>query len=548
MADIKRTCRVSGEEFIIDEQDQAFYEKLGLPLPTLCPEERRRRRFAHRNERHLYHRKCDLTGRTVISNYSPDGGMIVYDTDEWWSDKWDAIDYSREFDFSRPFFEQFYELSREVPQLALSVWNSENSNYCNYVGNVKDSYLIFGSVYSEKCYYGSPYYSFDCVDTLVVRECEHSYECVDCRKLYECFFCQDCHGSRGLIYCYDLQNCQDCIGCSGLRNKQHCIFNKQYSKEEFEKYKSNLNLCSPKTHEFLSENLNGLKLEMPHRFMQSKQVENVSGNYIYNCKNALDCYYTDKSEDVRYCAQVVDLKDCYDNNFTEENELCCDYLGAYQNTRMSFSKFSNKVSESYYCDSCFNSKNLFGCIGVRNNEYCILNKKYSKDEYFTMVEKIIKHMKKTEEWGEFFPIEISPFCYNETVADEYFPLERDEVTVRGWKWKEDEDKGFYDGPPAAIPEDIKDVSDSITKTILECEDTQKSYKIIPQELKFYRHYKIPIPKKCPNERHYLRLSMRNPQQIWNRKCDKCSDEIKTTYSPQRPETVYCEKCYLKEIY
>ena len=36
-------------------------------------------------------------------------------------------------------------------------------------------------------------------------------------------------------------------------------------------------------------------------------------------------------------------------------------------------------------------------------------------------------MKSTGEWGEFFPHEMSPFGYNETVAQEYFPMTEDEV-------------------------------------------------------------------------------------------------------------------------
>lgn len=31
------------------------------------------------------------------------------------------------------------------------------------------------------------------------------------------------------------------------------------------------------------------------------------------------------------------------------------------------------------------------------------------------------------EWGEFFPHEHSPFGYNETVANEYFPMTESEV-------------------------------------------------------------------------------------------------------------------------
>ena len=79
MTVITKTCRVSGKEFIVTDEDQQFYEKMGVPLPTLCPEERMRRRLAFRNERNLYHRKCDLSGKELISNFSPDKPNKVYD-------------------------------------------------------------------------------------------------------------------------------------------------------------------------------------------------------------------------------------------------------------------------------------------------------------------------------------------------------------------------------------------------------------------------------------------------------------------------------------
>lgn len=548
MSSITRTCAVSEKPFVITEEDQVFYAKVGVPLPTLCPEERQRRRLAHRNERHLYHRTCDFTGKSVISNYAPDAGMVVYENQTWWSDKWDARDFARDFDFNRPFFEQFHELFQKVPQLALYVWNSENSSYCNYVGHVKDSYLIFGSVYSEKCYYGSPYYSLECVDTLVVRDCSYCYECVDCRKLYECFYCQDCHGSSNLIYCYDLQGCRDCIGSAGLRNKQYCIFNEQKTKEEYEQFFKKLDLCNSEVRKNLQDNLGALKLKIPHRFMQSNQVEAVSGNYIYQSRNATDSYYIDRCQDVCYCMQVVDLKDCYDNNFTEENELCYEYLGAYQNTRVLFSKFCNRVSESYYCDSCFTSKHLFGCVGLKNAEYCILNKQYSKEEYHDLIARIVEHMKTTGEWGEFFPVTLSPFGYNETVADEYFQMSQKDVINRGYAWKEEDLSSSYQGPLLEIPNNIQDVSDEILKQILKCEITGKLYKIIPQELEFYRKMKLPIPRRCPDQRHRDRLALRNPRKLWDRKCAQCHILLQTSYAPDSLPKVYCEACYLKEVY
>jgi len=44
------------------------------------------------------------------------------------------------------------------------------------------------------------------------------------------------------------------------------------------------------------------------------------------------------------------------------------------------------------------------------------------------------------------------------------------------------------------------------------------------------------------------LKQLNPMQIYDRQCDKCGVEIKTSYAPDRPEIIYCEKCYQQEVY
>lgn len=551
-------CRHCSAPFEISQEDLAFYEKVSpvfagrkelVPPPTLCPDCRRQRRFAFRNERSLYHRKCDASGRQIISNYAIEAAHPVYGHEEYWSDRWDPLRYGRPVDLSRSFFEQYRALQHEVPQLALSVWNSENSDYCNYVGHVKDSYLIFGPVYSEQCFYGSPYYSKNCVDTLLVRECERCYECVDCRKLYECLYCRDCHNCRNLLFCFDCQGCHDCIGCAGLRQKAFCIFNEQLTQEEYAKRKADFDLSNAIVRETLQKTLRGLELRVPHRYMQSAQSEQVSGNYVYQCSKTFDSYYADRCQDCRFCAQVVDLKDCHDNNYTEENELCYEYLGAYQVSRLLFSRFCNRVSDALFCDSCFNAKHLFGCISVRNAEYCILNKQYTRDEYERLVPQIIAGMRSSSEWGEFFPVGLSPFGYNETVAQEYFPLSENEVLQKGWKWRPEEStRDKYLGPAIDLPKKISAIDDSICQKILLCSVTGRPFKIIPQELRFYREMNLPIPCKCPDQRHLERMALRNPRRLFERTCAKCGKAIQTTYSPDRPEIVYCESCYLSSVY
>ena len=209
------------------------------------------------------------------------------------------------------------------------------------------------------------------------------------------------------------------------------------------------------------------------------------------------------------------------------------------------------VNDVYYSVWCTrNSKNLFGCVGLTHKEYCIFNKKYSKEDYQQLKDKIIEHMKSTGEWGEYFPPETSAFGYNETLANDYFPLTKEQVKSKGWQWCDfapdiKADKTISAG---RLPDDIKDLPDDILNWAIICEITNKPFKIIAQELDFYRKHNLPIPRRHPDQRHCDRLKLKQPYKLFNRKCDKCLSAIKTTYSPDRLEKVYCESCYLKEVY
>ena len=70
---------------------------------------------------------------------------------------------------------------------------------------------------------------------------------------------------------------------------------------------------------------------------------------------------------------------------------------------------------------------------------------------------------------------------------------------------------------------------------------------MPGELKFYKRNPLPIPRQCPDCRYKARISLRNPRNMYDRKCDKCGVAIDTTYSPDRSEKIYCEKCYSGEV-
>ena len=102
-------------------------------------------------------------------------------------------------------------------------------------------------------------------------------------------------------------------------------------------------------------------------------------------------------------------------------------------------------------------------------------------------------------------------------------------------------------PADKLPDDISKIPDDILNWAIECEVTKKPFRIIKQELDFYRKHHLPIPKRHPDQRHLDRMALRNPRKLFERKCDKCHKEMITTYAPERKEIVYCEACYNKEV-
>ncbi|MDD3302343.1 MAG: hypothetical protein PHN31_02225 [Candidatus Gracilibacteria bacterium] len=549
-----KNCRQCQTTFEITDKDLEFYEKVSpsfggdkyiIPTPTLCPECRQQRRLSFRNERKLYKRICDATGKPIISIFSPNKSFKVYNQEFWWSDKWNPLDYGRDFDFNKTFFEQFGELVKVIPRESAFTKNMTNSPYSNFESDEKDCYLTVGGHYNENCMYGTYYVSSkNSMDGYWGWYIENCYETVNVMNCFNCKYIQYCENCSSCDFCYDCIGCTECIGCVGLRNKKYCIYNKQYSKDEYKNIINENNIIGKK-------NYNNLLLNHPRRSTNIIGSSNCIGNDILNSKNCSNCFYVEESEDCRNCFIIGKIKNAVDITSVGYSEVCYE-LCSSNDLYGGFACFSCWGGQNIcYCDICYDCVNCFGCVGLSNKEYCIFNKQYIKDEYQELVQKIIKHMIKTGEWGEFFPVSISPFGYNETVAQEYFPLKKEESILKGFNWSD------YEQPipkvdkiiqALKLPNNIKEIPDDILNRAIECEITKKPFRIIKQELDFYRKHNLPIPKRHPEQRHLDRMILRNPRKLYDRKCDKCKKDIKTTYSPERPEIVYCEDCYDKEIY
>jgi hypothetical protein len=554
------TCRHCSQAFEITTQDKELLEKVSpvigrtkqmIPAPTLCPECRQQRRLAFRNERHLYHRKCDRTGKQIISMYSQDKPFKVYDHHEWWSDAWDALSFGRPIDEQQPVFPQLQNLMLSVPRRSLAFFQNENSDYTNMCSCNKDCYLLFSSDYCEQCSYVSYLQnSRSCYDCMMGSGNELCYECFHTLSCFSCKYCIDVRRCSDCAFCMDCADCDQCTLCTGLRNRRYYFMNEQCSPEEYGKKVASLREGKYSSYVEAMQAFEELHRVYPRCGFHFVSTDDCSGDYLSQCQHCHSSFNVRDSQDCIRVFDAVQCKDCQDCDEVGYSEICYEELEGFPKSyNVQFSYHISESSDLLYCDSCYNSSHLFGCVGLKKKQYCILNKQYPKEEYETLVPRIIDQMRTTGEWGEFFPITLSTFCYNETTASEYFPVTKQAAKERGWQWHDEENpRDRYLGPPLDIPDSIQEVPDSITKQILRCCITDKPYKIIPQELNFYRQMHIPIPRKCPDQRHKERLAIRNPRKLWNRACAKCKKAIATSYAPERPETVYCEACYLATVY
>src|SRR3989344_2667006 len=236
---------------------------------------------------------------------------------------------------------------------------------------------------------------------------------------------------RPALIASNCKNCQDCIGCVGLRGQKYNIFNRPYSKEEYIKKRNELLSNGHNGFEEINKKFQALKLTVPHIYSTFIQSINFSGNHVMHSKDVKDCFDIKRCKDTSYCIRMIDGKDVYDANYCEFMELCYEYIGFWKTNQTNFSNTCGDSNNLTYADFCSGSSNLFGCIGLRSKHYYILNKQYRKEEYEMLIPKIIQSMNdmpyvdrkgRAYKYGEFFPSELSPFCYNETVAQEYFPL------------------------------------------------------------------------------------------------------------------------------
>ena len=555
---LEKTCRFSSKKFTVRPEDIEFYKSMKVPLPTLEPEERRRRRLASHNSYTLFKTISAYSKKKIVSLYPSTTPFKIYEHQVWYSDKWDPMIYGRPYDPARPFMEQFHELRLEVPRPNLfSSPSNTGSEYTNSSKNLKNCYFTFDQNGGEDLYYHECCSEDkNCIDCWALDNSDTCYSSRLSDHLFRCFFCEYSEHCMDSYFLFDCRNSSNCFMSFGLRNKQYHVRNQYIGKEAYEKFMRTMNIGSWKELEKFRKEFNELKVKAPRKPANNWKSVASFGDYIENSKNIYFGFYVADSENLAYSEGTVSAKECFDIFGGIGNERCYELMTVWDgdNYECIGSAHIENCEEVEYSELLRNSTACFGCVGLQSKSYCILNVQYTPREYWRIVDDIRVSMLAEGEYGEYF-------------APKYhaFPLRASYIPYYGGYDDYDNAKKYgYDTRPLEtavedvsgdiidskdLPDDVKDVKDDILKKIIYDAKNKKHFRILKQELQFHRKHEVALPREHPSVRMTKwRDGFNLVVRFYKRKCAKCGKEIETTYAPDRPEkNIWCDACYLKEI-
>lgn len=551
----EQVCSLSKRRFVISAEEVSLYNSFDIPLPTLHPEERLRRQLAFRNGRHFFERACEKTGRAIRSVFQKNSSFPVVDNEFWWSKDFDAIEFAREFDTKRAFFEQLFELWQAVPRPATVAVDFQNSEAIHHAKTVKDSFYLFDAHRVRDCIYCVNIYDSDhCVDCYNVSNSSYCYECLDChnsKNLSWSEHCGGCENSRFLANCKD---CKDCLFCTNLTRKSYCIFNKQYSKDDYlselEKYnfvlRQDLEVAKNIFSSFLQEHC------VPHIYADNPQ--SVSGNYLKNCTQTQYSYECFQSANLYACNSIIQGSRCIDGyGFASKISDSAQFVSSGANAKRILNSIEcwNDVSDLTYSSYCHKSSNLFACVGLKDKEYCIFNQQYSKKEYHKRVTQIISYLKKKNIWGQYFPSIFSGFNYQDSLANEFMHLSAVQVTMMGYVNSPlvDEDMSrILKNRYISIPSSLVELSKLKTEEqSFLCEFGAVPFKFEKKEIEMYQLLNVPPPARAFQQRHLERVQRLSPKRIFNLPCYKTRQLMQTAFPDKWKQPVVQRKEWLELV-
>ncbi|HLD17932.1 MAG TPA: hypothetical protein VJB99_02540 [Patescibacteria group bacterium] len=554
----ERTCELTGEKWNMTDEEIGWYRKFNVPPSRRSPLTRWWTLTGFWLAYQWWWNKHAETGKPIFTYVHPATGLKVLPDKEWFEKDFSST--NRHYDANRSFFQQLREIQLQIPlQASQNTKEPEQSISLFSFGDVNSYFVTF-------CRSRDTFYSIWGLDVEDSAEIWNSssisrcYHVFDSHRMHFCQFAQACLDCSNSAFLFDCRNCEYCFGAANKRNRKYLWFNEQLSKEEWEARRKEVDFGKRSVLEKWKKAFEGLMKThavWPENFNEKAQ-ESV-GEYLTNVHRIRFGYAC--MHGPHDCYQVIgcngDTYDCAIGGCFDSNN--CYYTT--NATSCSFIRFSYNCSRSLdleYCLYCYDCESCFGCVGIRRKKFHIFNKPYGEEEYWRKVDELKSSMLERGEYGEFFPLSMSPSCFEASGATMYVgaPREIGQEKLGAMDFDSDEEGAFGEEIRRAEPKTIEEIPDSVDDLAAETwanvpiydPELRRRFVYLRPEIEFYHRHRIGPPR-----RHFILRTQElhlasNSGRFEQTTCGNCGKGLLTatnlTYSDRN---VFCRECYLNYL-
>lgn len=550
----ERTCALTGEKWMMTDEEIGWYKKFNVPSSTYSPKARLWQLGAYYSTFQWWWNKHFETGAPVLTYVHPASGIKVLPDKEWFAKDFGSTHL--DFNVERPFFESFRQLQLRIPVNATRNRKEPENAITSFSMGDKDSFFVSGCI-SKNCLY--------CLDSLEAEgcvDCNSGVNVTECfrvnhsSRLHRCMYTFESYDCIESAFLFDCRNCEHCFGATNKRNKQYIWFNEQLSKEEWTRRVQELNLGSYKTFEETRRRFFAL-IEDGSVWPENFDVGTTSsiGDYLLKCS---DC---------RFCSFGIDAHknySCYGLYNAEENAYSTAVASghnfhswAVESSHCRFSMSVFRCDDCEYSFNCYDCTHCFGCVGLQRKSFCIFNKQYSEAEYWQKIDELKCAMLDRGEYGQALPAAFSFAYFPEGGPMFYLGAELSDWDRLGMqKFAIDADGAFGESRLEGkqiyqiedLPDDIKELSDEwIGRPIMDRE-IKRPYTLLKAEVEFYRKYGLPAPRQHFTSRIRDLQWCANAGVMNEQPCAKCGKNIIVSLNRTfKNRKVYCMDDYLQYL-
>ena len=130
------------------------------------------------------------------------------------------------------------------------------------------------------------------------------------------------------------------------------------------------------------------QVPLPDLFGLYTTLENSEyTNMVGDLKNCYFLTMADWDENCAYGSNVYQSKDSYDTLMLYHGELCYETVNCHQCYKTAFSVDCESCQNVTFSKNCVGCSDCIGCVNLKNKQYYIFNKPYSKEDYLKEAEK-----------------------------------------------------------------------------------------------------------------------------------------------------------------